>query len=151
MSRKGYVTWLKVASILAIGFGLASSLASFEGGSGIWLFLFDILRWPVDGLPESFDANSYALNAVLGGVMAGWGILLYLLANGPIAEGDHRMANYMLISLDVWFVVDSIGSVVAGIPGNVILNLSFLVIFGIPLLVLRKPETESLTANTVNS
>jgi len=139
MSRQGYITWLKVACVLAISFGVLSVLASFEGGSALWLFLFDILTWPLDGLPTGFEPISYALNAVLGGVMCGWGILLFLLANGPIAEGDHRMANYMFISLDVWFVVDSIGSVVAGIHANVVLNLIFFVIFAIPLLALRKP------------
>lgn len=136
MNRRAYLVWLKTASILTVCVGLMAAAASHPSGYAPWLFLFDLLAWPLDGVPSTFDAIARALNAVAGGLMVGWGCLMYLLAKGPLARGDAETARLMLISIVAWFVVDSAGSFAAGIPGNVVLNVSFLVIFGPPLLVL---------------
>ncbi|MEM6930240.1 MAG: hypothetical protein AAF602_25090, partial [Myxococcota bacterium] len=46
------------------------------------------------------------------------------------------VARAMLGGLVTWYVVDSAGSLVAGIPGNVVLNTVFLGLFLVPLLSL---------------
>ncbi|MEI6834965.1 MAG: hypothetical protein WCL28_13340, partial [bacterium] len=60
------ILWLKAASFITIITGLAASCASHPAGEGLWLLLFDILNWPLDGIPGGFDAVSRPLNAVLG-------------------------------------------------------------------------------------
>ncbi len=138
MKNKFYINWLKIACILAGLFGLISAAASTESGSGIWLFLFDLLKWPVDNDPAMFQEESFAVNAVLGSVMIGWATLMYFLIKGPISKGNIEIVKYILIALIVWFLIDSTGSILAGLPGNVILNLSFLIIFIPPLIGLMK-------------
>jgi hypothetical protein len=43
--------------------------------------LLDLLDWPLDGSSSTFANESFILNAVLGGVMIGWGVLMYYLAD----------------------------------------------------------------------
>ena len=130
--------WLSAASLVTIVVGLVAAAASSERGDEPWLALFDLLDWPVDGDPGRFSAQTRAVNAVAGGVMVGWGTLMHLIVRGPFRRGDTTLAGPMLAAVVAWFVVDSAGSFLADLPGNVILNLGFLVLFLPPLLGLRQ-------------
>jgi len=63
---------LQVACAIAVATGLVSAAGSFPATDGLWLFLFDLLKWPIDGNPSQFDLTTRAVNAVLGGVMVGF-------------------------------------------------------------------------------
>jgi hypothetical protein len=130
--------WLSAASLMTIVVGLVAAAASSERSDEPWLALFDLLDWPVDGDPGRFSAQTRAVNAVVGGVMVGWGTLMHLIVRGPFRRGDTTLAGPMLAAVVAWFVVDSTGSLLADLPGNVILNLGFLVLFLPPLLGLRQ-------------
>ncbi len=137
MSEGLCVLWLKAMSVVTIAFGLVAAAASHPAGQTPWLLLFDLLAWPMDGKPAAFSAETFAVNAVAGGVMAGWGVLMYGLSAGPIARGDRDVRRMVMAGLTVWFVVDSTGSWAAGMIGNIVLNIVFLVLFLIPLVALR--------------
>lgn len=139
MTRKAYLNWFKMASLFLMATGCLGALASFAAGSGLWLFFLDLVLWPLDGQPDGFTSAGYLLNAILGGVTIGWGILMYLLAQGPLARGQHEIAQFLLVSSLTWYTIDSLGSILAGAYGNVVLNSVFLLIFLPPLLALRKP------------
>lgn len=138
MSRAFALNWLKFAAVLTIVVGFVASLASHPAGAGLWLALFDVLAWPIDGNPAGFDATGFALNAVLGGLLVGWGVTIWLLAAGPIARGQAGTARIVLLGLAAWFLVDSAGSLVAQMPGNVVLNAGFMALFLPPLLRLMR-------------
>lgn len=133
MSFRLSVTWLKIVSGLTIAVGVVAAFGAADATDTVWVGLFDLLDWPVDGEPASFDERGYQLNAVLGGVMVGWGTLMFLIVTKQFARGDHRLARPMVWSVLAWFVVDSTGSLVAGLPGNLVLNLVFAVLFVPPL------------------
>lgn len=88
-----WLAWLKIACAVTVCVGLIASAASTTVGAAPWLFLFDLLKWPLDGDPVAFAGETFAVNAVLGGVMVGWGTLMYLLAAGPIARGDRAIVG----------------------------------------------------------
>ena len=44
----------------------------------------------------------------------------------------------MTAGVITWFLVDSTASLAAGLPGNVVLNVSFLAFFAVPLVKLRR-------------
>ena len=137
MSKSISAIWLQIACFITIVFGFFSALASFPPTQGIWLFLFDLLQWPLDGNPAGFDPTAAALNAVLGGVMVGWGTLMLLLVRNLYHDQDKLVRRLVLVGILCWFVVDSVGSFLAGIPGNVVLNVGFLAMFLPPLLVIN--------------
>ena len=136
MPMKFYLNWFKFASILTIITGFISVLASSEKTQLPWLFLTDLLTWPLDGSPAAFVAESFLLNAVLGGVMIGWGFLMFRLANE--IPRSPQLLKHIQLALIFWFVTDSIGSYFAGVFGNIVLNISFILIFFIPITKLQK-------------
>jgi hypothetical protein len=138
MSERVSIIWLKIACVITICVGIICALASYPATDAAWLFLFDLLKWPLDGNPGAFDENTRAVNAVLGGSMVGWGLLMLLLSTKQLLTTMPGLSRMMLIALFAWFVVDSTGSFLADIPGNVVLNVGFLVLFVPPLWVLRK-------------
>ena len=136
--RSTVVRWVEIGALVTIATGLVAAAASHRGGEGPWRLLLDLLAWPLDGEPARFAPETSAVNAVTGGVMVGWGTLMYLIARGPFARGDVTLATPMLRSVLAWFVVDSTGSLLAGVPGNVLLNVAFLVLLGLPLQRTRR-------------
>ncbi|PKN76815.1 MAG: hypothetical protein CVU52_03135 [Deltaproteobacteria bacterium HGW-Deltaproteobacteria-10] len=141
MDKKISAIWLQVACVIAVATGLVSAAASFPATDGLWLFLFDFLKWPIDGDPAQFDLNTRAVNAVLGGVMVGWGTLMFLLVRNFLNNDFYLVRKLILVSIVAWFVVDSTGSFLAELPGNVLLNVSFLCLFIPPLLFVKNDNS----------
>ena len=126
-------TWLKCASALVIGFGAIVALAAHPSAAGIASFFADLLFWPVDGQPTIAAPEARLLAAIGGGVMVGWGVLLWLLAT-RLYPRDADLARTMIaVSIGSWWTIDSLGSVIAGAPLNAVLNLAFVAIFLLPL------------------
>lgn len=132
------IVLLKTACVGTIATGLVSAAASHPAGEGLWSLLFDALRWPIDGGQGVFSSEARVLNAVCGGMLAGWGTLMYWLAGGPIARGDQGARRAFATSVLIWFTLDSAGSLAAGWPGNVALNCVFLLALLGPLAALPR-------------
>ncbi len=139
--------WLKAASVVTILTGVICALASHSSAGGPWLYLFDVLKWPIDGNPAVFNADTRAVNAVLGGVMVGWGVLMFSLSNERMMTAAPNVPRMMTISLLAWFLVDSVGSWAAGLPGNIALNVAFLVMFLPPLVSLSRRFSGNIPAS----
>jgi hypothetical protein len=138
MTVQTSMIWLRVACVITVVTGLICAMASHPATGGVWLWLFDLLKWPLDGDPAFFADDTRAVNAVLGGTMVGWGVLMYLLATSQRIQALPELPRLLLIGIVAWFVVDCIGSLLAGLPGNLVLNVGFLVLFVPPLLVLQR-------------
>ena len=132
------VTVMKATCLIAIIFGLASAAASHPDTELPWRLLMDVLRWPTDGATSTFSTEARILNAVCGGMLAGWGVLLYWMAAGPVARGDRQARQAYVLSACVWFVIDSSASLAAGWPGNAAMNVLFLAGLIGPLAVMPK-------------
>ena len=130
--------WLKSASVITILTGVICALASHPSTQGIWLFLFDVLKCPPDADPASFNPDARAVNAVLGGVLVGWGLLMFFLSDERLMADSPAVPRLMTIALLAWFAVDSLGSWAAGLPGNIVLNVAFLLMFLPPLVSLSR-------------
>ncbi len=137
MNKKNSAIWLQIACAITIVFGLVCAAASFPMTGGLWLLLFDIIKWPIDGNPPQFDLTARALNAVLGGVMVGWGTMMLLIVRNFLNNNFVLVRKLILVGIMSWFVIDSTGSFLAELPGNVVLNVSFLCLFLPPLLFVK--------------
>ncbi len=135
LNHNKYISLLKLSSLITILTGCLSVLASSPVTEKPWLLLLDLLDWPLDGNPSAFTKESFILNAVLGGVMVGWGCLMFYVSDE--IKNSPRLLKAMFVSLTCWFVTDSMGSFISGVYGNIILNLIFLSMFLYPLMKLR--------------
>jgi hypothetical protein len=120
---------LKAGAVILMGFGILFTMAAWPPLAGMVRFLVDLFAWPLDGA-QTLAANDTRLAlAIGGGVMAGWGLMIWMVAT-RLADRDPGLARALvLIPVVVWFVLDSLGSFAAGVPVNVAVNALFLALF----------------------
>ncbi len=123
--------WKNLGAWLLISTGAVLAFAAWSGTSGPTVLLTDLVFWPVDGA-QNLTPESRILGTVLGGVMVGWGVMVLLLIAKVYPVDPGLVRSVILPSIWVWFVVDSAGSLIAGAPSNVVLNLGFLLAFVLP-------------------
>ncbi len=133
MQQQATLRWLKFASLSVIGFGLLGVLAVVPALSGATRFFIDLAFWPVDGVPGMPTSESNLLWAILNGIVVGWGVLLWQVTTKIYVNHPDVGRSMILTSVGIWFVVDSAGSIAAGAPVNALLNITFLLMFFIPL------------------
>jgi hypothetical protein len=126
---------LRVGALIVLVTGLLPSLAVFQATQEPWRLFFDVLSWPLDNMPADFSATERQLSAVLGGVLCGWAWVIYKLADPVVFNAKIR--KLLMHSVWIWFLLDSAGSVLAGLPLNAISNMSFLLMLLVPLHALK--------------
>lgn len=131
-----WIGWLRCASLMVSVFGLFLVLAPSLTRQGFAMLVYsDPQRIDIFG-PEAVRYIALS-HAVIGSTMVGWGVALYLVNKHLVAKGVKLGWNIIGCSLLLWFVPDTLFSVLTGFWQNALLNLSFAVIFVIPLLGLR--------------
>lgn len=124
---------LKAASVLVMSFGVIVALAAHPSTGGVASFFGDLLFWPLDSRPSLLSPGSRLLAAIGGGVMFGWGLMLWHVSVHLLPAHPVLAARIVRSSLLAWFIVDSLGSTVAGAPLNAALNAVLLAAFLWPL------------------
>lgn len=125
-------SWLLVVTIGVMLFGLALVFAPGLARAGFsWLIYADADRM------ASFGAEAVAyislVHAVLGAVMFGWGVALFLVVLGLFARGAREGWRIVAVSVVAWFIPDTAFSLWSGFWHNAVLNLVFIVLFAAPL------------------
>ncbi len=124
---------LRLAAALTLGFGLLLALATLPAMNLPIRLIVDLMAWPFDRAQTLSAAETRVGYAIAGGVMAGWGLMIWQLTGEPLQRMPEVVRTIIRTSVLVWFAVDSTGSVLAGVPLNVGGNLVFLALFLFPL------------------
>lgn len=138
MSNSFVQTALKAASASVMGVGAVVALAAFPPAAAVTNILSDLVFWPFDGRQAVDTQTARLLAAIGGGVMFGWGLLLWQLATQLMPKEPVLAASLIRTSIVAWFVVDSTCSVLAGAYLNVVLNVGFLAMFLVPLAQVKR-------------
>jgi hypothetical protein len=133
MDTNPTVRTLKIASAVVIAFGILGAMAAIPALSGPMLLLTDIAFWPLDGAQSMAAPETRLFIAIAGGLTVGLGVAMWLLATRLYPREPELARSIILTSLISWFLVDGIGSTLAGAPFNVLLNAGFLLMFVVPL------------------
>jgi hypothetical protein len=129
MSPQATANWLKGVSASVIGFGVLTVLAAYPGSAEPLRFLIDMIFWPLDGAETLSAPATQLISAVGGGVMVGWGLMLWLVSARLYPRDPDLARTIILTSVGAWFIVDSAGSIAAGAPANAVLNTGFLLAY----------------------
>lgn len=78
------------------------------------------------------------LFGVSGAVVASWAILMFFLVMFPLRQGQKWAWVAITLSIIVWFIGDGYVSIATGFPFHAVLNLSLIILMGIPLLATYK-------------
>lgn len=130
--------WLGAAIIGLMVLGISMILAP-----GAIKQLFSALLYSA---PDAIDArlgeaaNDYIVlvHGILGAVMFGWAVAMWLALRGPFRRGERE--GWLLIAVPVaaWYVPDTLFSLHTGFWPNAVLNTLLAVLFAIPLAASRK-------------
>ena len=133
MTRETTIRWLKAGSALIVFFGALVAAAAVPALSGPVEYLADLIFFPLDGAQSVAAEETRLINAIGGGVMVGWGVMLWMLSTQLFPKEPVIAGRIIATSIVAWYVIDSTGSVLAGAPLNAVGNTSFLLIFLLPL------------------
>jgi hypothetical protein len=133
MDRDTERKWLRIGAGLVIASGVLLASGGYPATAPVLAALADLMIWPFDGVQTMATDEARLLAAIGGGVLVGWGWMLWVLAGEGIDQAPALARRVILTSVGIWFVVDSAGSLAAGAPFNVVGNLVFLGLFVLPM------------------
>ncbi|MEW6204208.1 MAG: hypothetical protein AB1516_02690 [Pseudomonadota bacterium] len=132
-----WIKWLTYTTEFTVLFGLLMVLAPGLTQQGFGLLVF---QNPAQFTAFDPQASAYIelAHAVMGSVMVGWGALMFMLVRRLSAKDAKQTCNLIGMSVLAWYVPDTAFSMYSGFWQNAVLNTSFVVLYAVPLLALRK-------------
>lgn len=119
--------WFTVAAVVIAGGAPVFSLGATQW-SGITHWSLDLLSWPLDGDMALDDGGERLLAPILGGILLGWGVTMWGIGRYLYDAAPEAARKVGLIGTTSWLLLDSLGSLAAGIPANAVWNLLFYLI-----------------------
>jgi hypothetical protein len=126
--------WLLGAGLITEIFGIVTALAALAPGA-----LDPVIQLLyVPPAEVSFDRYGRLLGGMVGGLMAGWGAMLVMLARWLDELTPAVVARALAVGAGTWFCLDGLASVVNGAYLNLLANSAFLGILLVPALALLR-------------
>ena len=129
MENERTQAWVKAAAALVTGVGLVIALAAWPPLAGPVVFVADLFIWPLDGVQTLAAPETRVFMSITGGLMVGWGVTLWKLAAHLMPTDPAAVRSITMTGLYCWFAVDSLASIMAGVPINAVANVGFVVLF----------------------
>ncbi len=85
----------------------------------------------LSAVERDFQSWAYGL---IGAIMAGWLIVIGFIAYYAFRRGERWAWWAIVVSMVVWFVLDSYASIAFGMSINMIFNIVSVIVFGIPII-----------------
>jgi hypothetical protein len=117
---------IKVAALALAAIGIVTALAAVPALDWPMRLLFDLAFWPLDGRETLAARETRLAVAIAGGLTTGLGAMIYAVADKVLPRDPAAARSVILTGTLAWFVTDSSGSVLAGAPANVVLNVLIL-------------------------
>ncbi|HBH47192.1 MAG TPA: hypothetical protein DDX98_01040 [Bacteroidales bacterium] len=138
-AEKFWYGWLKGAAIIVTLFGVILSVYTVISGSSITVLnehIANTFKLSDEFMIDIQDLQAWMI-AIIGSVTAGWGITLLYMIIVPLKRKEKWAWNAIMISMLVWFSIDTFISSYYGARFNVVINIAFALQFVAPLLFLR--------------
>lgn len=135
--------WLWVTAFVIGAAGPVFTLATIPVFDAPGSFTLDILAWPLDGGQSYQDGDIRFLSDLSGGFLIGWAAMIVALRAWVFDAAPEGTRRAVLAGVFAWYVVDSLGSTLAGHPINAAFNLIALVAAIGPLhkKLTRRPDS----------
>jgi hypothetical protein len=131
-----WINWLVFATVFTMLFGLLMVVLPGLTLQGFGLMIFE----NADGF-NAFEplATAYIelAHAVMGAVLFGWGALMFMVVRKLMAKGIKESWGMVAVSVLLWYVPDTVFSLVSGFWQNALLNTGFAFLYAVPLFALR--------------
>ena len=141
MSLNTRAKFLMIVSIVFFVYSLLWGLAPFSEINVPARLILDLADWPVDNLASPLDKNTMWLSAIGAGLLCAVSIFLGGIVVPALKEGNKSIIRTTILAMIVWYIIDSVGSVAAGVSSNVFFNSIYLTLVLIPLVGVGKNQT----------
>ena len=140
MSLNARANFLMIVSITFALYSLLWGLAPFSDINMPARFILDLADWPVDNLSTPLDKNTMWLSSIGAGLLAAISIFLGGIVVPALKEGNQSIINTTILAMIVWYIIDGLGSIAAGVTSNVFFNSIYLALVLIPLVCIDKSK-----------
>ncbi|MEO0636762.1 MAG: hypothetical protein AAFY73_08960 [Pseudomonadota bacterium] len=129
------VRGVKFSALVLIGFGLLTILGTTPTMAGIADWILRLVMFDFSPAISVNTPEERLLCAILGGVISGWGMMVWMMAEGWYRSDPAIAGRTILVASSVWFVIDGTGSVLAGAASNLVPNIGVYLILVLPVLL----------------
>lgn len=143
MSPKNSAKTIRIVAILFIIFAIIWGLAPYQAINAPSRVLLDILDWPFGDASPTFTGSEMWLSSIGAGLTAAISIMLIGIVAPAVEKSDRKTARVTILAFIIWYIVDSVGSVVSGIPSNAFFNLILLIAILIPLSCVKYEDNKN--------
>ncbi len=135
--------WLFTVGVLIAVIGAV--IAFFSGTSLFSAFNGQVYQafWQGREVPNEAMAFGRWLFAIVGAVMAGWGVTISFIARYPFKERQKWAWDAIALALLLWFAIDTFYSLYFNVLINAALNTLFIALVAAPLVFTRGYFKES--------
>ncbi len=133
MTPSNAARMVKFVSYFFIAFAVVWGLAPYSAISEPSRLLLDLLNLPFGDAPQTLTKSEMWLSSIGAGLTAAICIMLLGIVVPAVENGDKPIIKTTIWAFVVWYLVDSIGSIAAGVPSNAFFNAILLVAILIPL------------------
>jgi len=141
MSLNTRANFLMGVSITFFIYSLLWGLAPFTEINISARIILDLADWPLDNFSTPLDRNTMWLSAIGAGLLAAVAIFLGGIVVPALKENNRPVIRTTMIAMTVWYIIDGIGSIAAGVSSNLFFNSVYLALVFIPLLGIKKDQT----------
>jgi len=131
--EKRSILMIGIAVVFAV-YSILWGLAPFESINLPARFILDVSDWPFDKTKIALDKNTKWLSAISAGLLLAVSIFLGGIVAPAIKDKNKSIIRITIVAMVAWYLLDSIGSIVAGVPSNAFFNTIYLALVLIPLL-----------------
>ena len=140
MSLNTRANFLMVVSIIFAIYSLLWGLAPFVGFNLPARLILDFSDWPIDSLSTPLDKNTMWLSAIGAGLLGAVSIFLGRIVVPALKQGNRPIIRATILAMIFWYVIDSVGSIAAGVSSNVFFNSIYLALVLTPLACISKDK-----------
>ena len=123
-------------------FGVVFVTIAFPAFDSFAKALSHLFDWTGQTTSDPLSRSARWFAAIMSGLSAGFGAFFVFIVAPLLSHNDNEVFRTVkrggLLAAGIWFVVDSTGSVAAGVPSNVVMNCIFLATFAVPLLLVKR-------------
>jgi hypothetical protein len=121
MMSTTWKTWLDVWLLVMFGAAGLFALAAFPPLDAAVRLFYDVIYWPLDG-NSAWGEDLRPSVGILGAVFMGMTLFMKIAIDAAQMHSDQALWRKIFAALLAWYVVDSIISVVTGVPVNALSN-----------------------------
>ena len=126
MTRHAQKTYLLFTVLVIGGFAPIFFMGAAVTTAEVTRWSMDLFDWPLDGQTTWAAKETRFLSALTGGFLLGWAVLVWCLRAWVYDLAPEGVRRSVVVSGVAWYLLDSAGSILAGVPENAVTNMAIL-------------------------